>query len=440
MTNPYFQTAFSPEEFAGRRSEILRVIGKDSVAVLAGAPATGAFDRFRQTNDFYYLCGVEVPHAYLLIDGRSGNSTLYLAGHDAKHARSEGEQLHSDAPDVVARLTGIERIAPLGALARHIADARFIFTPFAPAEGREACRDVLQHAMKQRLGDPYARHQSPEEFFCDKLAQLVPQAQIENLSPILDNMRLIKSSAEIEVMRHAGKLTADAVVLAMRGTRPDAFEYELAAIADHHFLASGAAGPGYRPIVASGTNIWNAHYYRNDCRLQTGDLVLMDYAPDVANYTSDIGRMWPVSGTYSPVQRELYGFVVAYHEVLLKTLRPHQTVVELAKEAAKHIHDTWCNWPFSKESYRAAALKMIDSPVAFTHPVGMAVHDVGQYKGDPLRPGFVFALDPQLWVEDEQLYIRVEDTVAIMHNGAESLTSRCPLHLQVIESLVGKPQ
>ena len=163
----------------------------------------------------------------------------------------------------------------------------------------------------------------------------------------------------------------------------------------------------------------------------------MDFAPDCDCYTSDIGRMWPVNARYSPLQRELYGFVVEYHKVLLETIRPGVLVSQSANEAAAAIRPKWSSWPWSKPAYRDAAKAMIESEVAFTHPVGMAVHDVGSYRSEPLKQGLVFALDPQLWVTDEQIYIRVEDTVVLTETGVESLTRRAPLELDAVESLVG---
>ena len=434
-SQPHYQTDFPPGEFERRRERICQKIG-DARAVVAGGPATGAFDRFRQTNEFYYLCGVEVPHAYLMLNGKMRWTTLYLPRRDAKLERSEGAQLNSSDPEYACSVTGVDEVKPIERLAEDIREASRIFTPCAPAEGREASRDTLLHARHQIESDPWDGRPSSEQWFRQKLAAAAPQAEFHDLSPVLDEMRLIKSSREIELMRRAGRLTAQAVIEAMKITQPGHFEFELGAVADYVYLRSGARGPGYRPIIASGPNIWNAHYYRNDRLMLAGDLVLMDYAPDVNCYTSDIGRMWPVDGTYSPVQRELYGFVVEYHKVLLKLIRPKQTVAELAKEAAVATEPIWAEWAWSKPAYREAAKKMIDSEVAFTHPVGMAVHDVGAYKQAPLEPGLVFALDPQLWVPDEELYIRVEDTVVVTPDGVESLTRSAPLELDAVEQLI----
>lgn len=432
---PPYQTDFPPREFEERRQRVFAEIGK-STALLAGGKATGAFDLFRQTNEFYYLCGVEVPQAYLRLDGRMRWTTLYLPRRDAELERKEGPVLNASDPECVQRLTGVDDVKPLEALAADLADATEILLPHEPAEGRQACRDTLHHARQLRDADPWDGQLSAEAWFRQRVASAASQTEIADLSPILDRLRLIKSSREIELLRRAGKLTSAAVVEAIRHTRPGHFEFELAAVADALYLRSGARGPGYRPIIASGANLWNAHYYRNSSLLQAGDLVLMDYAPDVGNYTSDIGRIWPVNGTYSPVQRELYGFVVEYHKILLREIRAGLTVTEIVAQAADAIRPVWSEWPWSRPEYAAAARTMIESEVAFTHPVGMAVHDVGTYRHAPLQPGLVFALDPQLWVPGEQLYIRVEDTVVVTENGAESLTRDAPLDLDAVEALM----
>lgn len=432
---PHYQTDFPPLEFELRRQQVFAQIGK-AKAIVAGGPSTGAFDLFRQTNEFYYLCGVEVPHAYLLLDGAMRWTTLYLPRRDARLERSEGPQLNSSQPDLVRELTGVDDVKPLHMLEEDLREASLLFIPHAPGEGRQACRDTLLHSRDQIESDPWDGRPSAEKWFQQRLLEACPQIQFQDLSPILDQMRLIKSSREVELMRRVGRLTACAVVEAMTLTRPGLFEFELAAAAEYVYRRSGARGPGYRPIVASGANIWNAHYYRNDSILQQGDLILMDFAPDVGSYTSDIGRMWPAGGTYSPMQRELYGFVVEYHKVLLKTIRPGKQITELAQLAAEAMGATWAEWTWSKPEYLDAARAMVESEVAFTHPVGMAVHDVGDYKQDVLKPGLVFALDPQLWVQSEQLYVRVEDTVVVTADGAESLTREAPLDLDVVERIV----
>ena len=432
----HYQKDFSPAELQARRRRVAEHIGPGAIAVLAGAVDTGAFDYFRQSNDFYYLTGVEVPHAYLTIEGGTGESTLYLPPRDPKHEQSEGVQLSADAGALACEMTGIEQVAHLGELAPKIANSKDIWLLSAPAELRQACRDTLRHQKKLRDADPWDQRPTRDEWFRSKVQHAAPQATIHDLTPLLDEMRLHKSDSELALMRRAGHLTARAVYEAMRRTRAGIYEYQLTAVADHVYVDGGARSAGYRSIIARGKNIWNAHYYRNDSLLEPDDLVLMDYAPDLGCYTSDIGRMWPVNGKYSPRDRELYGFVVKYQQVLIEILRPGRTVGQLVQESAAIMHPIWESWSFSKPAYRAAARQMIESEVAFTHPVGMAVHDVGAYKHQPLQPGLVFALDPQLWVREEELYIRVEDTVAITASGVEVHTSGVPIDLDQVERIL----
>src|SRR5262249_49991064 len=150
------------------------------------------------------------------------------------------------------------------------------------------------------------------------------------------------------------------------------------------------------------------------------------YAPDICCYTSDIGRMWPVNGRYSPLQRELYGFIVRYHKAVLKAIRPGRTPRETLAEAAEEMTPNVEATSFSKPIYEQAARRTLEFTGHLSHPVGMAVHDVGRYFDRPMEPGLVIAVDPQMWIPEEKLYIRVEDTIAVTDEGIENLTAFAP--------------
>lgn len=431
---PYFQTDFSAPEFILRRQNVMQAIG-NAVALLAGSPATGAFDLFRQNNEFYYLCGVEVPVAYLLIDGGRGRTTLYLAKRDPRQEESEGAQLSTEDFDLARKLTGVDDVRPLEALRADIAAASAIYLQHSPTEGKQACRDTLIDARKINALDPFGC--VPPEVWLEQQVRLAaPAAEVRDLTPVLDRLRIIKSPAELKLMRRAGHLSALAVVEGIRCTKPGVMEYQLAAAAEYVYLVNGARGGGYRPIIAGGENIWNIHYYRNNCALEDGELVLMDYAPDYGNYTSDIGRMWPVNGTYSKLQRELYGFVLEYHKILLRLIRPGLTSEQVIAEAATAAGPLVKSWQWSKPIYEQAAWRLLQFQGSLSHGVGMAVHEAGNYKSGSLAPGMVFAVDPQMWIPEERIYIRVEDTVAVTETGIENLTAAAPLELDAVEKLM----
>jgi Xaa-Pro aminopeptidase len=430
---------FPADEFVARRARVLDAIGDGAYALLQGAGPVAAYDVFRQSNDFQYLCGVEEPHALLLLDGSSKATTLYLPPHGRSADSQEEPRLGLEDAEAIQRLFGIERVCAPEQLLGSVREARVLYIPHAPAEGALASRDVLCAAGRAGANDPWDSRLTREAHFVGLVRSRFPRLEVRDLSPILDRFRLVKSPREVDVLRRAAQLSAQAVVEAMRSTQPGVIEYELAALAKFVFERHGARGPGYRAIVAGGGNAWYPHYCSNQCPLSDGDLVLMDCAPDYHYYTSDIGRMWPVNGTYNAPQRDLYGFIVEYHKAVLARIRPGVMAAQVLDEAAEHMAGTVQGWAFSKQVYRQAAERTLEFRGHLSHPVGMAVHDVGDYHDEPLAPGTVFTVDPQMWVPEERLYVRVEDTVVLTDEGVEVLTGAAPLDLDDVERLMREP-
>ena len=167
-----------------------------------------------------------------------------------------------------------------------------------------------------------------------------------------------------------------------------------------------------------------------------GDLVLMDVAPDYRYYTSDVARMWPVDGTYSKDQRDMYGFIIAYRNALLKYIRPGVTPAQVMDEAAADMRPVLDRIAFSKPIYQAACEKALTFRGHLSHPVGMAVHDVGVYRNQTLKPGMVFSIDPMIWVDEETQYIRMEDVVVVTETGVENLSDNIPAEMDALEALI----
>ena len=222
----------------------------------------------------------------------------------------------------------------------------------------------------------------------------------------------------------------------MRSAKPGRSEYELGAIAEYVYQLNGARGLGYRPIIPNGPNIWFGHYTKNDQPLADGELILMDGAPEVCGYTSDIGRMFPVNGRYSPLQRELYGFIVEYHKAVLKRIRAGVLPLDVLAGAAEEMAPAVERTRFSKPIYEEAARRTLTFRGHLSHPVGMAVHDVGRYFERPMPVGLVITIDPQMWIPEERLYIRVEDTIAVTEDGIDVFTKAAPLELDDVEALM----
>jgi Xaa-Pro aminopeptidase len=432
--DPFFQTDFEAAEFVARRARVMDAMGNSGVALIAGATATAGFDPFRQTNDFYYLCGVETHHAYLLIDAGQRTATLYLPPTDARHAAVDGPVPGVEHAAFLIARAGLTDVRPLSALPADLAGATHIWTPRAPAAGARMCQDTLRAMNKAAAVDPMGMPPSREAHLLSVIARINPSAALLDLSPALHQQRLIKSPAEINLMRRAGRLTADATLAAMQCTRAGLYEYHLAAAADYVFIAGGARGGAYRPIIAAGDNIPMMHYWRMNCPLRDGEMVLFDYAPDLNNYTSDIGRMWPINGVYSREQRRLYSFAVAYHRVLLERIRPGVLPEQVLEEGAAVMQPKLDGWGFDHPDHLEAARRMLKSPRPMSHGVGMPVHETAGYFGRPLEVGMVLALDPELWLPEARLYVRCEDTVVVTADGCENLTAGAPLDCDEIEA------
>ena len=170
--------------------------------------------------------------------------------------------------------------------------------------------------------------------------------------------------------------------------------------------------------------------------LVDGELVLMDYAPDYRYYTSDVARMWPVNGTFNAGQRRLYGFIIDYSKALMKRIRPGVTADRIMDEAAVEMAEVLKTISFEKKNYEQAAREALSFRGHLSHPVGLAVHDVGNYRSKPLEVGLVFSVDPMLWVHDERLYVRMEDTVVVTDDGVENFTHFMPTTIDEIEALM----
>lgn len=440
---PDYQSDFPPEEFKARWAQVFDRIGDRSAAVVQGMPLTNGFIVPRQSNEFYYLCGIEAPHSYLLLDGKTRKVTLYLPPANRRLESAEGRVLSADDADLVKKLTGVDEVRSNRAMKEddlpQMKAAETIYTLFTPAEGSAQSRYELRAANAAIKADHWDGRESREEHFAGLLRKRFPNAQVKDLTPILDPMRAIKSPREVALIRRASQLSGLGLIEAMRSTRPGGYEYQLDAAARYVFLVNGARLEGYRSIVAAGTaNIWRMHYYRNAGELKAGDLVLMDYAPDYRYYVSDVARMWPVSGRYSPAQRELLQFVLEYRNAVMKRIRPGVTPRQVMAEAKKAMEPVFEKTKLSRPAYEKAARALVDrGGGVFSHPVGMAVHDDGPYAVGELRPGHVFSIDPQLRVPEERLYIRYEDVVVVTDDGAENFTDFLPAELDDIEKLVG---
>jgi Xaa-Pro aminopeptidase len=383
------------------------------------------------------------------MNGAERTATLYLPHRNEGRERSEGKVLSAEDAELIKRLSGIDAVYGIELLAEHLGrhargtQSRTIWIPFSPAEGAATSRDLATRAVADASSDPWDGTASREGRLIEMLRVRFPQFEVRDLTPSLDQARLIKSQREIELIRKATRLSGLALMEAMRSTVPGITEYELDAVAKYIYYRNGAQGDAYYSLIASGPNAMYPHYNAGKRVMRDGDFLLMDYAPDISYYTSDVTRMWPVNGKFNDWQRELYGFYLECYRAILNRIRPGATAATIKREAASDMRKVLARTRFSKPVYEAGAKEFVDSyeksaaaPCpSLGHWVGMATHDVGRDCG-PLRPGMVFTIEPALRVPEEKIYIRLEDVIVIGERRADILTTFVPLDIPGIELLM----
>jgi Xaa-Pro aminopeptidase len=436
-----FTDSLPKQEFAERRARLMERIG-DGIVVVQGATEDAAYVKFRQNNQFFYLTGVESPRGIVMMDGRTKTTTLYLMPRNERAERGEGPLL---APgDEAVQLTGISRVvdrveftSDLKKLGR---EARVLYTTFRPGSQAAVTPDRVAVHEAATAADPWDGRPSREAVFRQKLHDQEPNLEIKDLDPILDAMRSIKSPRELALIREATRIAGVAMIEAMKAAKPGMHEYEIEAIGDYVFKKNNSQGPAYFGLVATGTNSFWPHYHAAQSQLQNGDLVLFDYAPDFKYYASDVTREFPANGKFNADQRELYGVYVKLYQALMTSIRPNVTARAVIQDAVKKMDAILANWTFTKEKYRQAAQRFVDTyrnslGRSLGHPVGMEVHDV-QSPMEILKPGYVFTIEPALTVPEDRIYIRLEDVIVITESGYENLSAFVPETIEEVERVM----
>jgi Xaa-Pro aminopeptidase len=428
-------------EFKRRRNQLMKMIGKGSIAILSSAQEqTRNRDvdyPFRQDSDFLYLTGFSEPAAVLvLIPGRKhGETILFCRENDPEqetwHGRRAGQQ---------------------GATANFGADDSF------PIDDID---DILPGMLEGRQKVFHFMGRYPE--FDQQLMGWVNQIKAKSrsgahvpyeyvaLDHLLFDMRLYKSRAEIALMKKAAKISVVAHKRAMQVCAPGKFEYTIEAEYNHEFTRNNAQH-AYPPIVGGGANGCILHYTENDQKLNDGELLLIDAGCEVEGYASDITRTFPVNGTYSPAQRAIYDIVWRAQQAAIKKVQPgnhwddpHRAAVRVITKGLmdlKLLKGTLAKL-IKEQAYRKFYMHRTG------HWLGLDVHDVGDYKvGEQwrlLEPGMVLTVEPGIYIPAHSkgvnkkwwnIGIRIEDDVLVTKQGHDVLTAALPSKIADVEALM----
>lgn len=409
------------EFHAGRRAELAKQL-KTGLVIVRGLSDTRDYVAFRQDKTFWYLTGIESPNATLVMDLDTHKEMLFLPKKDKGNESWEGEKWDSE-DEWIAPLTGFSDIRTntdiLTVLKELIPEGRTVWISEEPYIGLSGCSDRARPYDMHIAKDPLDGRASRE----DKLAENLKtkfKAEVKDMQHALGAMRFVKTPEEIAALEHAGRIGAMAMVEAMRSTSAGRGEWELAAVMDFVHKREGAAGPAYDAIVGSGHNSCVLHYNTNRRRMQAGEVVLIDYAPEFGHEDVDITRTWPVNGKFSEKQAQIYDAVLAAQQAGIAAAKPGVTIFDVDAACTKSIT-------------AAGFEKMIRHGAC--HGVGLEVHDVGDYS-KPLVPGCAFTIEPGIYDEATGIGVRIEDVFVITADGCKNITAGVPRERAAIEALI----
>jgi Xaa-Pro aminopeptidase len=448
IAQPVFRGSdiFPPEGFAARRAKVIAQIG-DGVAIVLGTEGPQGEVPFRQNSQFFYLTGVTEPRASVVIDGRSKKATVFLPPTNERFDKSMFGPALAPGSESATQI-GVDEILPrtefTAAITALANDHRTIYTPFAAEVlGSQSQGDPTRFWAANRE-DPWDGRDSREATFVAKLKTAAPQSTIKDLDPILNALRAVKSTRELALIREATRIAGLGIMEAMRDAKPGMYEYELQADAEFVFKKMGALGAAYFALIATGKNTYYTHYNRNTTRLETGDLVQFDYAPDYKYYQSDVTRVFPANGVFTPRQREFYEIYLRLYQALMTSIEVHKRPIDAIEQAVKKMDAIMASYRFTDDRIKAAAVKFVEDYRArrearsLGHNVGLEVHDPGGLQAPTFEPGRVFTIEPMMRIEDEHVGIRLEDMIVITDTGYENLSQFVPIEVKDIEKLMAE--
>jgi Xaa-Pro aminopeptidase len=395
--------------FKSRRAELMGSLD-GGVAVLYGRGASGGVVKrgFIQESSFYYLTGISEPGAVLVLapGEQRYRETLYLEPRNPEVENWDGRR--EPLGDALNEATGFDRVARTTAL---------------PGE----LTAMLQRSRKAVFLGPVvsATADIPPalKLLRDALSR-VPGSELVNSADLIPEMRRIKEEREVELIRKAVDITGKGIVAAMQAVEPGMFEFQLQSVVEHMYEMEGAQFLGFSTILASGPNTTVLHYGENDEPIPDSGLVLVDTGAAWQHYSADVSRTFPVSGRFSPRERELYELVLKAQNAAIDKVRVGANYYDDVHLTAKGVLE---DAGYGEYFIHGAG-----------HFLGLDVHDAGNYDL-PLEAGVVITVEPGVYIPEEGIGIRIEDDILVTEDGPVILSRHIPRTVEEIEAAMARP-
>ncbi|MBI3110943.1 MAG: aminopeptidase P N-terminal domain-containing protein [Ignavibacteriales bacterium] len=441
----YDTDLIKPEVHKARREKLMEKLGKETIGIFYSAPERNRnWDvdyQYRQDDNFYYLTGFTEPNSILLLLP-AGYSVRSME--DTSKMITVREILFVQPRDVTREQWNGRRYGAEGAVKLRGVDYAMTNDRFqATLPGlmfRGGARIVYVPTMKSDLTGDIAALLGPLKNMME--GRMGANVEWRDPTSHVRQMRIVKGPEEIEMLRKASEISAVAHNQAMMSVEPGMGEFELGGLYEYVFRRMGAEYAGYPCIVGSSENSVVLHYNTNRKIVRNGELVLADCAAEYHGYSSDVTRTYPVNGTFSKAQREIYQIVLDAQKAAIARIKPGVRWSSVSEAADSVIMDGLVQLGLMKERTRPEMRKFYMHGLG--HPVGLNVHDVGQQM---MEPGMLYTVEPGIYISENisgvpakyhDIGVRIEDVILVTPEGNKNLSESSPREINDIERMMKK--
>ena len=419
--------------FVQNRERFISKMKKNAIAILVSnseVPSNGdAIYKFKQNSNLYWLSGITQEDSMVILfpdnpDPKYREILVLVRPNELKE-KWDGRRLRAGEARDMSGIKTIVWLDTLEALMQpwiHLADSIYL-------DSNE--NDRKSSLLKTR-----------DYLFIDEMKSRYPLHQYERAARIFKELRAIKTQAEIDVIQKAIDITENTFRRILKFVQPDVMEYEIEAEIVHSFLSQRATGEAYGSIIAGGDRARTLHYVANNQQCKGGELILMDFGAEYGSYCADLTRTIPVNGKFTRRQKTVYNACLHLHDYAKSLLRPGITITDYTDKVGEEATQQFLKIGLlrksdvkNEDSENRAYRKYLYHGIS--HHLGIDVHDLGT-RTEPIKAGMVFTVEPGIYIEQEQMGIRIENNVWITRNGNKDLMKNIPITAEEIESLMKK--
>ena len=419
------------EIFITNRKRFVKEMQPNSIAIFVSndeVPSNGdALHSFKQNSDLYWLSGIHQEDSMVILfpdnpDAKYREVLVLVRPNELKE-KWDGKRLRREEATAISGMETIVWLDSIDALLQtwiHLADNIYL--------------DSNENDRKASLV------QTRDYRYITEMKARYPLHNYLRAAKIMKELRGIKTPLEVEVIQQAIDITHKTFERLLRFIKPGVMEYEIEAEIFHSFLSQRSSGPAYGSIIASGDRARTLHYVSNNQECKDGELILMDFGAEYGGYNADLTRTIPVNGKFTKRQKEVYNACLHLHNYAKSLLRPGITIIDYTDKVGEEATQQFIKIGLLKKTdvknedpENRAYRKYLYHGIS--HHLGLDVHDLGT-RTEPIKAGMLFTVEPGIYIEEEQMGVRIENNLWITKNGNKDLFEKIPITVEEIERIM----